>query len=85
MHDAILIDECSQLDNSIARKLNYAVDELPQKPVVALEPDYQQIQPVGAAGIMQLWCKGLTTITLNAVYRTDDPELLEFLNSARES
>ena len=47
LYDAILIDECSQLDNSIARKLQYAIDELPQKPFVAIAADYQQIQPVG--------------------------------------
>ena len=42
-YDAILLDECSQIDNSTARKVVYAIDELPQKPFVAIAADYQQL------------------------------------------
>ena len=47
-YDAILLDECSQIDNSIGRKVTYAINELPQKPFVAIAADYKQLQPVVA-------------------------------------
>ena len=83
-YDGILLDECSQIDNATGRKLVYAIDELPQKPFVAIAADYKQLQPVGNGGYMARICKRLPTVTLNTIYRTDDPELLEFLNIARE-
>ena len=44
-YDAILLDKCSQIENSIGRKLAYPIDELPQKPFVAIAADYKQLQP----------------------------------------
>ena len=38
-YDIILIDECSQLDNDIGRKVIYAIEELPRKPFVAVAAD----------------------------------------------
>ena len=84
-YDAILLDECSQIDNATGRKVVYAIDELPQRPFVAIAADYKQIQPVGNAGYMARVCRGLTTVTLNTIYRTDDAELLQFQSIARES
>ena len=39
-YDAILLGECSQIDNTAARKVVYAIDELPQKPFVGIAADY---------------------------------------------
>ena len=97
-YDAILLDECSQIDNSVARKVTYAIDELPQKPFVAIAADYKQLQPVEpdgskkkrrsnyqpACSYMARISKRLPTVTLNTIYRTDDPALLDFLNKVRE-
>ena len=83
-YDAILLNECSQIDNSTARKVVYAIDELPQKPFVAIAADYQQLQPVGDGGYMARICRRLPTVTLSTIYRTDDPDLLDFLNCARD-
>ena len=55
-YDAILLDECSQIDNSTARKVVYAIDELPQKPFVAIAADYRQLQPVRKGGCMASMC-----------------------------
>ena len=83
-YDAILLDECSQIDNSLARNVVYAIDELPQKPFVAIAADYQQLQPVGSSGYLSRLSAKLPTITLNTIYRTDDPDLLDFLNMVRD-
>ena len=83
LYDAILIDECSQLDNDVARKLKYAIDELPQDPFVALAADYYQLQPVGSGGAMRSICQRLPTITLKTIHRTKDRELLDFLRCCR--
>ena len=46
LYDAILIDECSQIDNSLALKIYYALRELPHDPFIAFAADYKQLQPV---------------------------------------
>ena len=83
--DAILLDECSQIDDTIAHKVVYAIDELPQKPFVAIAADYKQLQPVGRGGYMAKCCRKLTTVVLNTIYRTSDKDLLEFQNYVRDS
>ena len=60
-----LIDECSQLDNEVASKLIYALEELPHQPFVGVAADYHQLQPVGTSGTMKQWCDKLDIITLN--------------------
>ena len=83
--NAILLDECSQIDNNLAKKVVYALDELPQKPFVGIATDYQQIQPVGRGGYLAQCCLKLPTITLNTIYRTDDKDLLAFQNLVRDA
>ena len=85
LYDCTLIDECSQLDNDVAWKLKIAIAELPQNPLVAVAADFQQLQSIKNGGGMESWCKLLKTFTLNTIYRTSDPELLEFLSYAREN
>ena len=46
-YDAILIDEASQVDDSMVQKINYAITELPQRPFVCVAADYFQLPPVG--------------------------------------
>ena len=83
LYDAILIDECSQLDNKVADKVKYAVYGLSHNPFVAIAADFKQLQPVGSSGVMEKWCNEFTTVTLKTIYRTDDPALLKFLSHAR--
>ena len=82
-YDAILIDECSQLDDSVAKKLDYALDSLPQLPFIGVAADYCQLQLVGASGFMRYWCSTLPSITLRTIHRTDDMDLLNFLRLCR--
>ena len=91
LYDAILLDECSQIPNDIGEKVTAAINEQPQKPFVGIAADYKQLQPVlkkSAKGVarshMAGVCKGLPTITLNTIYRTEDPALLDFLNHVRD-
>ena len=81
--DTILIDEGSQIDDDMARKLVYALDSLPQKPFISVAADYRQLQPVGKSGAMHRWCRDLHTITLRTIHRTKDMELLAFLGLCR--
>ena len=67
----------------MAHKLVYALGALPQKPFISVAAEYRQLQPVGASGAMHRWCKGLRTITLRTIHRTDDMELLSFLGVCR--
>ena len=79
-YDAILIDECSQLDDDLCKKLVYALDSLPQLPFVGVAADFCQLQPVGAGGIMHRWCESITKkIVLRTIHRTKDMDLLNFL------
>ena len=39
-YDAILLDECSQLDNGVASKLIYPLEELPHQLFVGVAADY---------------------------------------------
>ena len=48
--DLIIIDEGSQVENLVWRKLLMAILELPQKPFVAIAADFQQLQPVTGGG-----------------------------------
>ena len=82
-YDAILIDECSQFDNDLAEKLDYALDSLPQRPFIGAAADWQQVQPVHSNGFMRHWCDLQTTIKLRTIHRTDDNELLDFLRLCR--
>ena len=83
LYDTILIDEGSQIDDDMARKLVYALECLPQKPFIGVAADYRQLQPVGKSGAMHRWCLGLHTITLRTIHRTKDMELLTFLGLCR--
>ena len=67
----------------MARKLKYAIDEVPQDPFVPLAADYYQLQPVGNGGAMRSICQRLPTITLKTIHRTKDSELLDFLRCCR--
>ena len=42
-YDAILLDECPQIDHSTTRSVVYAIDELPQTPFVGIADDYRQL------------------------------------------
>ena len=44
---AIVIDEASQVDDSMVQKINYAITQLPQRPSVCVAADYFQLPPVG--------------------------------------
>ena len=89
------MDECSQIDDDTAEKVCYAIDELPQKPFVAIAADYRQLQPVVGRKkrstskplrtYMARISQKLTTVTLETIYRTDDPALLGFLNLVRDT
>eukprot|EP00969_Alexandrium_andersonii_P179973 7954835-Alexandrium_andersonii.AAC.1 len=58
--------------------------ELPQKPLVSLSGDFQQLAPVSGAGKVRAVVEGLRdVITLKTVYRTKDPQHLDFLNRIR--
>lgn len=84
-YDAILLDECSQLDNNIGRKLQIAIGELPTDPFIGLAADYKQLQPVGQSGARESWCRLLPKVELNTTYRTSDSDLLDFLSCCRDN
>ena len=46
--------------------------------------DYQQVAPIGGGSMAKDLCERIKTISLTVVHRTDDPELLKFLETARK-
>ena len=82
-YDLIFIDEASQITDDIWDCLFVGIRELPQKPLVVIGADYQQVAPIGGGTQGQDQCEQIFTIELTVVHRTDDPTLLEFLAFAR--
>jgi len=83
-YDLIFIDEASQITDDIWDCLFVGIRELPQKPLVVIGADYQQVAPIGGGTQGQGRCEQILTIELTVVHRTDDPTLLEFLAFARK-
>ena len=82
--DAIVIDEASQIDDAIFARVIMILQELPQKPFMAIGADWQQLSPIKAAACrMRAYCRCLPTITLRTIFRTEDPEHLRFLSTIR--
>ena len=64
-----------------------ALAELPQLPFVVVAADFQQLNPVRGGGAMYSWVfdtGSFRHVELDTVYRTSDPELLDFLSRVRE-
>ena len=83
-YDLIFIDEASQITDEIWDVLWIGIRELPQKPLVVVGADYQQVAPIGGGSFGQDLCEKIHTIELTVVHRTDDPTLLTFLDTARK-
>ena len=83
-YDLILIDEASQIGDDIFECIWCGVRELPQKPFVVVGADYQQVAPIGGGSMAKDLCERIQIIELTVVHRTEDPELLKFLETARK-
>ena len=89
--DLIIFDEISQIDAKVWTEVRTALSELSPGPFVALVGDFQQLQPVEGAPLLQtalhqeVSSGSLKRITLqqHAAARCADPELLDFLNDVR--
>ena len=82
-YDLLLLDEASQVEDHVSKLLFLAIQELPQKPFVAVAADFQQLNPIQGGGLMQKLCQSFPSIELCSVFRTKDPVLLAFLQSIR--
>ena len=82
-YDLIFIDEASQIGDAIFECIIMAVRELPQKPLVVVGADYQQVAPIGGGTVRAGHMRTIETFELTVVHRTDDPTLLDFLSIAR--
>ena len=82
-YELIILDEASQIDDSIAQRLFMAIQELPQRPYVCIAADFAQLAPVSGGGLMARICSGMRSICLRTIYRTSDPALLSFLSECR--
>ena len=82
-YELIILDEASQVDDEVTRRVFLAITELPQKPFVTIAADFQQLAPVSGGGLMRAMCDRWCTITLCSIHRTSDPVLLAFLAESR--
>ena len=81
--DLILLDEASQVEDHIARKLMLGLAELPQKPFVVFTADFQQLNPVQGGGLMRRICDDLPQKVLTQIFRTNDDVLRNFCSIVR--
>ena len=83
--DVILIDEASQIDDRVARMVFMCILELPQRPIVCVAADFQQLNPIHGRGLMKatLHRNPFVRIELEVIHRTKDEELLKFLQHVR--
>ena len=72
-----------KLGDDIFKCIIVGVRELPQKPLVVIGADFQQIAPIGGGDIGEDLCSSVHTIELSVVHRTNDPERVSFLTLAR--
>ena len=83
-YDLIFLDEASQVEDHVASLIMQGTAELPQRPLLVLAADFQQLNPV-EAGRRTMWrvfhC--VHRITLETVHRTKDRGLLDFLKVVR--
>ena len=84
-YDLIMIDEASQIEDSVFMKMIVAVRELPQKPMVCIAADLKQLRPVGSGGMMASLLSKINTVELKTIYRSSDPAHLLFLNQIRDA
>ena len=59
------------------------IQELPQKPLVVVGADYQQVAPINGGEIGRGICERVETFELTVVHRTTDTTLLELLSIVR--
>ena len=71
-YDLIFIDEASQIDDAIFECLIVGIRELPQKPLVVIGADYQQVAPINGGEIGRDICDRVETFELTVVHRTTD-------------
>jgi len=83
-YDIIMIDEGSQIGDAVAERLLVALAELPQKPLIFIAADFYQLNPMQGGSRMLNYCAALPCIKMETMYRTDDEELLTFLNYIRK-
>ena len=82
-YDLIFIDEASQIDDAIFECLIVGIRELPQKPLVVIGADYQQVAPINGGDIGRDICDLVETFELTVVHRTTDTTLLDLLSIVR--
>ena len=83
-YDIFLIDEASQVEDEVFKKVIVAIRELPQRPMVCIAADMQQLRPVGSGGMMRSLLANICSIELKTIYRSTDPDRLLFLNTIRD-
>ena len=76
--DVLLCDEASQYADTDWQRFFTSVKEQPHLPYTVVVADFQQLPPVGSAGLCQQFCQRMQTVELDTVYRSSDPEHLLF-------
>ena len=77
------------MDDAVWNLVVHAIAELPQRPVMGIAADHQQLQPIKTRGesMLQKACKKLEEgggcIELKEIHRTKDPKLTAYLNYIR--
>ncbi|CAE7381940.1 pif1 [Symbiodinium microadriaticum] len=92
-YDLIILDEVSQIDSPVWRKLQTALAELHPSPYIVLVGDFQQLQPIVGQPRLhqnlqeQILQGAVTCVRLrqHEAARSTDPAMLDFLNRARQS
>ena len=81
--DLILLDDGSQIQDDVGRKLFLAIQELPQKRFCVTAADFQQLNPISGGRIMRSLCQNFPCVSLQTIHWTSDSSLLIVCNLAR--
>ena len=81
--DLFILDEASQVDDDVFRRVYLGFKELPQQLFLAVAADYQQLNPIGSGACVRRWVERMPTVVLGRSYRSVDNELNVFLASIR--
>jgi hypothetical protein len=84
-YDLILMDEASQVEDGVFSRVVIAIRELPQRPMVCIAADMQQLRPVGSGDMMSSLLQKIVQVELKTIYRSSDPAHLLFLNKIRDA
>ena len=82
-YDLFLLDEASQIDGAVVRRLFMDILELPQKAYTVISTDFQQLNPIVGGAMVRRFVSAIPHAELRTIHRTSDPVLHRYCMRVR--